>query len=57
MMYDSVLKHKVKYKTQKSTVFRIFEVRYENEKNESGEVPVFIKKENETKKLNRILLK
>jgi hypothetical protein len=39
-----------KYVTEPSTIYRIFELYEESEKNESGETPVFIKKEEPEKK-------
>ena len=38
------------WNTEKSTVYRIFEIHESNEKNESGEIPVCIKPEVEDKK-------
>tara|TARA_A100001015_G_C14751006_1_gene617548 strand:- start:580 stop:750 length:171 start_codon:yes stop_codon:yes gene_type:complete len=52
MLSGSSLKYRNRYdyKEEKSSVFRLFEIHYENEKNESGETPVFVVKEDEPKK-------
>ena len=52
MLSGGSLKYKSRYnyKEEKSSVFRLFEIHYENEKNKSGETPVFVVKEDEPKK-------
>ena len=43
------------FKTAPGTVYRIFEIHENYEKDKSGEVPVIVKKEEEPKKKSRLL--